>query len=170
MATIKCPECKKNVSETLKKCPHCGYKIKAQKKIDISQITSKIKAMNKKKKIICFSVTGAIVGIIIIIIVMLSGVGNMKKTEQDVVRDKIKTTLMIRANLYNDKLFYSSHSVSILTEVQENSYEAAGYVYFNRYGSSKKWETEYTCNCNYYAASDDASCICQLGKSATIVP
>ena len=28
MALIKCPECGKEVSDTIKTCPHCGYKIK----------------------------------------------------------------------------------------------------------------------------------------------
>lgn len=28
MALIKCPECGKGVSDTIKTCPHCGYKIK----------------------------------------------------------------------------------------------------------------------------------------------
>lgn len=28
MALIKCPECKKEISDTIKKCPQCGYQIK----------------------------------------------------------------------------------------------------------------------------------------------
>lgn len=31
MALIKCPECGKEVSDTIKTCPHCGYKIKNRK-------------------------------------------------------------------------------------------------------------------------------------------
>lgn len=27
MALIKCPECKKQISETVENCPHCGYPI-----------------------------------------------------------------------------------------------------------------------------------------------
>lgn len=33
MALIKCPECGKDVSDTAKMCPHCGYKIKIRKSI-----------------------------------------------------------------------------------------------------------------------------------------
>lgn len=33
MALIKCPECGKDVSDTAKMCPHCGYKIKISKSI-----------------------------------------------------------------------------------------------------------------------------------------
>lgn len=29
MAMIKCPECEKEISDTAKLCPHCGYKIKS---------------------------------------------------------------------------------------------------------------------------------------------
>ena len=31
MALIECPECNKQVSETVKTCPHCGYKLNAKK-------------------------------------------------------------------------------------------------------------------------------------------
>lgn len=31
MALIRCPECKKQVSDQAKSCPHCGMKLKAQK-------------------------------------------------------------------------------------------------------------------------------------------
>lgn len=33
MALINCPECGKDMSDSLKKCPHCGYKIKNEKKL-----------------------------------------------------------------------------------------------------------------------------------------
>ena len=28
MALVKCPECKKEVSDTAETCPHCGYRLK----------------------------------------------------------------------------------------------------------------------------------------------
>ena len=31
MALIKCKECNKEVSDTAKTCPHCGYKLKSFK-------------------------------------------------------------------------------------------------------------------------------------------
>lgn len=31
MALIKCPECNKEISDTIKKCPHCGYKLAKKK-------------------------------------------------------------------------------------------------------------------------------------------
>lgn len=40
MALVNCPECNKEVSDTAKRCPHCGYKAKNNKKMII--ITSVI--------------------------------------------------------------------------------------------------------------------------------
>ena len=34
MALIKCPECEKEVSDTIENCIHCGYKIKKNTLID----------------------------------------------------------------------------------------------------------------------------------------
>ena len=30
MALIKCPECKKKISNTIKTCPNCGYELKEE--------------------------------------------------------------------------------------------------------------------------------------------
>ncbi|MCI6652769.1 MAG: zinc ribbon domain-containing protein [Ruminococcus sp.] len=45
MAIINCPECSKEISDTTKKCPHCGYSLKKKRKkmkkgIKIALITS----------------------------------------------------------------------------------------------------------------------------------
>lgn len=37
MALIKCIECKKEISDTAKICPHCGYKLKRRKNINCSK-------------------------------------------------------------------------------------------------------------------------------------
>lgn len=33
MALVNCPECQKEISNTLEKCPHCGYKLKTSSAI-----------------------------------------------------------------------------------------------------------------------------------------
>ena len=33
MALMNCPECNKEISDTVKTCPNCGYKIKRQNHI-----------------------------------------------------------------------------------------------------------------------------------------
>lgn len=58
MAVIKCPECNKEVSDTVKKCPHCGYKIN----------------LKKDKKIIILIVVIAI----ILVICIIKAIGNIK--------------------------------------------------------------------------------------------
>ena len=35
MALIKCPECEKEISDTVKTCPHCGYKLRKKAKDNI---------------------------------------------------------------------------------------------------------------------------------------
>lgn len=32
MALINCPECNKQISDTIKSCPNCGYELKKRKK------------------------------------------------------------------------------------------------------------------------------------------
>lgn len=32
MALIKCPECGKEISDSVEKCIHCGYEVKTEKK------------------------------------------------------------------------------------------------------------------------------------------
>lgn len=40
MALINCPECKKEISDTAKKCPNCGYKIPTKTKRNVIIIFS----------------------------------------------------------------------------------------------------------------------------------
>ncbi len=67
MAVINCPECNGKVSDTLSKCPHCGYVIKEEKKqspkSDLKPILGKLKK-NKKLSII--------IGICLFIIICFS--------------------------------------------------------------------------------------------------
>lgn len=53
MALIKCPECQNEVSNTVKKCPHCGYKIKAHLEFQ--------KNDNTRKKIITIIISMIII-------------------------------------------------------------------------------------------------------------
>lgn len=72
MALIKCPECGKEISDTAKVCPHCGYK---QKKLDIA----------KHKKI---STSILIIGMLLFVVAIL---WSMDTSDQD---------LAIRAGYY----------------------------------------------------------------------
>lgn len=57
MAIIKCEECGKDMSDTLRRCPHCGAKQKKQGK--------KMKSKSKKKLI------GAIASLFIILLLVV---------------------------------------------------------------------------------------------------
>lgn len=42
MALIKCPECKKKISNTIKTCPNCGYELKEEdRKVKKKETNSK---------------------------------------------------------------------------------------------------------------------------------
>lgn len=76
MALIKCPECKKEISDTVKKCPHCGFKIKNN--IDVKEIVNRVnfkeildKLMHNKKML--YSIIGILLVIIFIIIFIAGG-------------------------------------------------------------------------------------------------
>lgn len=69
---MNCPECNKEVSTTVKKCPHCGYTIQ---RTNVKTITEKIKysinSFSKKTKIL-FSVVSVLIIFIIILTVILN--------------------------------------------------------------------------------------------------
>lgn len=48
MALIECPECNKQVSETAKTCPHCGYKLNA-------------KIVKHRNKVVTWSIVSALI-------------------------------------------------------------------------------------------------------------
>lgn len=76
MALIKCPECKKEFSNTINKCPHCGYKIKSS--VDVRGIINKI-VSNKK---ILFSIIGVLLVVITIYICSFGGVKVQKASKK----------------------------------------------------------------------------------------
>lgn len=56
MALISCPECTEEISDSVKKCPHCGYSLKKQKK-------KKRKLFKTKKQKIVFVVIASILAL-----------------------------------------------------------------------------------------------------------
>lgn len=58
MALINCPECNKEMSDTIKKCPHCGFVIKKKKvkkdksvNVDKKKLKEKIIGLFRNKKV-----------------------------------------------------------------------------------------------------------------------
>ena len=64
MALIKCPECKKEISDTIKKCPHCGFKIKNN--IDFKELLK-----NNKKMV--YTIIGILLLVIFILFLIIGG-------------------------------------------------------------------------------------------------
>lgn len=77
MALIKCSECKKEISDTVKRCPHCGFKMKSS--FDFKGIINKI-VSNKK---ILFSITLVLLVVVIVICIsMFTGVKEHKDSKK----------------------------------------------------------------------------------------
>lgn len=78
MALIKCPECNKEISDTTKSCPHCGYSIK--KEITQTELGSVETNAVAGGMWICLGIVSLIiglftVGIIIGIFIIIGGLG-----------------------------------------------------------------------------------------------
>ena len=71
MALINCPECNKNISDTVDACPHCGFKL--SNKIIVTQENEKTQKPTKSVQI--SSKTGCLVMVILSIITILLWVG-----------------------------------------------------------------------------------------------
>jgi len=65
MALINCPECKKEVSDSAKTCPHCGYKLIED---DVKKTDSQSKKNKKKNGCLTLLIIGAVLIVIFYII------------------------------------------------------------------------------------------------------
>ena len=117
MALVQCPGCGNDISDTVRKCPHCGRKLKKEK--------SKI----KMPVIIC---------IVVVLVGTLAGFVWMKNREE-----KIQTCLAKVNELYSsgdfdgvekcydslDELHYNTSSQRVILEYDRSVYPAA-YAYY----------------------------------------
>ena len=79
MALTNCKECGKEISDTVKKCPHCGY---VNKELKEEKIEKGKRFIHKYNKII--------VTIIIALVICIGGyIGYNKKIEQDRIKKQI---------------------------------------------------------------------------------
>lgn len=67
MALIKCPECGKELSDTVKFCPNCGYKLKG--------INRKFSQISKSTKKRFFVAAVCFVGVIVLIAILNKTLG-----------------------------------------------------------------------------------------------
>ena len=104
MALIKCQECGKEISDTSKKCIHCGAKIKKEKNEEIKK--------NKKKTILIILSVFLFIGIILTISFFLKS-----DVEQTNLRDDTKNQIEIITDYIN------------IREMQDVSSDILGKVY-----------------------------------------
>jgi hypothetical protein len=91
MALINCPECGKDVSDSAKSCPHCGYELKPQKDPEVQKLAQeRIRKWKKKRKpifliiavvlfIIAFAVPKEYILLIGLLMVISSIISMLKK-------------------------------------------------------------------------------------------
>jgi len=138
MALINCPECKKQISETIENCPHCGYKFSSGE-------TKKIKEQQKKSTVIGFVV------LVVIIFILFKLCSSGDKPESKTPWDQkdnsagawVYTQMYVKNNLkspstakfpwgYTDYVQRNGTTYTIKSYVDsENSFGAMIRTYFN---------------------------------------
>lgn len=113
MALIKCPECEKEISDTVKKCPNCGYKFK--------------NAVNKKAIII-----------IILVICILVICGIVGKITWDKHQAQLQTE---KETQYNELLTETAGKTYVYGLVSQLYCYDIGQVWYN--SIFKKWGNKY---------------------------
>lgn len=84
MALINCPECKKEISDTARKCPHCGYAVK-----------SVVKDISTNKKTILKMTIAAIAVIVLVLAIDIFSRPNIKMDDFDIENSEIGTLLFL---------------------------------------------------------------------------
>lgn len=114
MALVKCPECGKEVSNQLKKCNNCGYKLK---QVD-------------KKKVKIFSIIGAIL-IILAVIGTIIGINVSKNNQEKLDKEYHDKIVVIGSKIYINGLVSSLYCYDI------------GKVWYNAIFDKFYWDDDY---------------------------
>lgn len=137
MALINCPECGKEISNTTKKCPHCGYTLKKFRLNTVKESINKyIHTLSKTKKIFLSGFSILCVLILSLIIVL-----NSFTTKKE--RIAISACKAI-VNCLNDEDSFDIIDIYFNDDLQENTIVKTKYqvfvefTYRNSYGGTKK--------------------------------
>ncbi len=107
MALINCPECGKEISDTVKKCPHCGFGIRAKKQI------------SKKGKLLLILVPAVLVVLCVGAFIFLN---TLTETEQQVVNcvQEVKDRLKNPDSLKVYEIQYHAKDESKESDFEDN--------------------------------------------------
>ncbi len=108
MALIKCPECKKDLSDSAKKCPHCGYINKKENNF--------IKLLKENRKI---QIVIGIIVLVIIVVLVLNLILNKDKRNLKKMLNHLEDSGY--SCIYNDEdiRYYCDRETSGKTEIIE---------------------------------------------------
>ena len=129
MALVKCKECGKEISDTIKKCPHCGYKEK--KKIS-------------KKNLITIVIAAVVAVIVIIGLVIGLNIGKAKKVE-NYEKKLVETGGKIYVNGIVSQIFcYDISKVwyNTIFEVSDSKYDEYTH-YKTSYSNARYWNSDF---------------------------
>lgn len=89
MALIKCPECGKEISDTIDQCPHCGYRIKKKNRIN--------------RKLFIVPIAIFIIGCVICVIKIFSNNGSTANQAIKILEADFGKKVNIIAVYYNEE-------------------------------------------------------------------
>lgn len=122
MALIKCPECGKEISDTVTQCPHCGFQIKQEKTIN--------------KKLIIIPI------IAVLLLIAIIGIINIAGNNKSPAKQAIKIIESdYGKNVEISAIYYSEEQNGCIIEFSSNS--IADVACINLEDNSIGYESEY---------------------------
>ena len=109
MALIKCPECEHEISDTAKKCPHCGYTMKSV----VKAITN-----NKDKYAKIIAILAIVLAIILIISICTPANIKLQNIKKENSKLEILFNLGIPMSTEDDSWRYENSGISRLQSRQ----------------------------------------------------
>ncbi len=153
MALINCPECGKEISDQAESCPNCGYPIQTKlnealqpQPVEVTGV--KLRKLDKKKKIILFS----ILGLLLIAIVASFSIYTFNQQKQAQAA-KMATTKT--SETYHDNLLLLEVDMYAGANRSENLCDLIGQVWYNTiYQKDDPTTDKYTKSTEYSFNSD----------------
>ena len=143
MALISCPECGKSVSDTVKVCVHCGYRLKKALTLDSKSNTvvlnGTVKAAKRSKR---FLVIGAVVIIAVMCLISISA----KKAENERIaryRAEFSSETEMQELLRSGKWWLTSSGGGYTLDAYM-VFDGKEFTYVDTAGDYGPFDTEYT--------------------------